>query len=379
MASKQHRLRADGTISYRIAYRIGQAQHIETFDSAGAADAFYDSIESEGLAGAIALLNARTRSRPDTMSVADYVARHIELVPNVTAGTRSTYRAYLARDIRGQLVGKVPLDQLDRQTVEAWVIYLARERHLSSKSIRNVQALLSAAMTRAVRDGSRASNPAVGVRAATSASSVEKVFLSGAEFATLLDQIPHYYRPLVGFLYGTAMRWGEATALKVGDVDLAASPASVRVARAWKHHRGGAHTLGPPKSAKGNRTIGMPPSLVQQIEPLLTGRRRDEFLFTNRLGGPVRENAFHASPWTPAVTAAEPIIHKRPRIHDLRHSQASNLIRLGVPLNVVQEILGHEKITTTVDTYGHLGPDHLMVAASAIAISLTDAYPELEG
>ena len=143
MASKQHRLRADGTISYRIAYRIGQAQHIETFDSADAADAFYDSIESEGLAGAIALLNARTRSRPDTMSVADYVAHHIELVPNVTPGTRSTYRAYLDRDIRPNMVGKMPLDQLDRQTVETWVIYLARDRHLSSKSIRNVQALLS--------------------------------------------------------------------------------------------------------------------------------------------------------------------------------------------------------------------------------------------
>ena len=379
MASKQHRLRSDGTIAYRVVYRIARKQHVDTFDTAESADAFYDSIESEGLAGAVALLNARNRSHTDTTSVADYVARHIELVSNVTPGTRSTYRAYLDRDIRPHMVGKMPLDQLDRQTVETWVLHLAQERHLSSKSIRNIQSLLSAAMSRAVKSGLRAGNPAVGVRAATTASSVEKVFLTGAEFAILLDQIPHYYKPLVGFLYGTAMRWGEATALRVGDVDLAASPASVRVSRAWKHHRGGTHTLGPPKSDKGNRTIGMPTALVQQIEPLLTGRHRDEFVFTNRLGGPVRENAFHASPWAPAVNKAEPLIHKRPRIHDLRHSQASHLIRLGVPLNVVQEILGHEKITTTVDTYGHLGPDHLMIAAQAVALSLTDAFPELEG
>ena len=330
------------------------------------------------MAGAIALLNARTRSRPDTMSVADYVAHHIELIPNVTAGTRSTYRAYLDRDIRPNMVGKVPLDQLDRQTVETWVLYLARDRHLSSKSIRNVQSLLSAAMSRAVRDGLRASNPAVGVRAATSASAVEKVFLTSPEFAVLRDFIPEWYRPLVATLYGTGMRWGEVTALQVGDADLAGVPPTLHVARAWKHHRGGPHEHGPPKTEAGKRTVALPPQLVGLLAPLVAGRKRGDWLFTNRLGGPVRENAFHASPWTPAVNKAEPIIHKRPRIHDLRHSHISNLIRQGVPLNIVQRRVGHEKISTTLDVYGHLAEDHLSVAAQAAALSLTDAFPELE-
>jgi len=45
---------------------------------------------------------------------------------------------------------------------------------------------------------------------------------------------------------------------------------------------------------------------------------------------------------------------------------------------VVQRRLGHEKISTTLDTYGHLAEDSLSVAAQAAAISLTDAFPELE-
>lgn len=47
----------------------------------------------------------------------------------------------------------------------------------------------------------------------------------------------------------------------------------------------------------------------------------------------------------------------RPRVHDLRHTHASRLIEAGVPLPVIQVRLGHESITTTVGTYGHLAVD----------------------
>ena len=45
---------------------------------------------------------------------------------------------------------------------------------------------------------------------------------------------------------------------------------------------------------------------------------------------------------------------KRIRIHDLRHSHASMLINLGMPINMVSKRLGHENIQTTLDTYTHL-------------------------
>ena len=45
-----------------------------------------------------------------------------------------------------------------------------------------------------------------------------------------------------------------------------------------------------------------------------------------------------------------------PRItlHQLRHSAATLMLELGVPAKIVQEILGHRSIRTTLDTYVHV-------------------------
>lgn len=42
------------------------------------------------------------------------------------------------------------------------------------------------------------------------------------------------------------------------------------------------------------------------------------------------------------------------RMHDLRHTAATLLLRRGVPAKVVSEILGHASISTTLDIYSHV-------------------------
>jgi integrase len=51
------------------------------------------------------------------------------------------------------------------------------------------------------------------------------------------------------------------------------------------------------------------------------------------------------------------------RIHDLRHTAATQLLERGVHPKVVQEMLGHSTITITLDTYSHVIPSlHAHVA-----------------
>ena len=47
------------------------------------------------------------------------------------------------------------------------------------------------------------------------------------------------------------------------------------------------------------------------------------------------------------------------RIHDLRHTAASLMIQAGYPPKMLQEIMGHASITTTLDLYGHLYPGEM--------------------
>ena len=44
------------------------------------------------------------------------------------------------------------------------------------------------------------------------------------------------------------------------------------------------------------------------------------------------------------------------RFHDLRHSAATILLGMGVPVKLVQELLGHSHFAMTMDRYSHVLP-----------------------
>lgn len=379
MASIQTRTRTDGSPVWRVLFRLNGKQTTETFDTYQGASQLVAAMKRVGIDPAIAQLNARRHTGVDQMpSVADYVRSHVTGLSGIEDGTRADYLTYITRDLEPTVLGQTPLDEVTRQDVADWVTYLHRDRHLAGKSIRNRHALLSAAFSTAVMADVRASNPCAGVRLPRTESQAEMVFLDGSEFAVLLGMIDPFWQPLVTFLYSTGARFGEATALRIRDVDLGGTPPTVRIAMAWKHTASKGHKIGPPKTFKGRRTIGLNAQTADLLRPLLAGRGRDDYVFVNRHDGPVRHNNFYTNIWCKAREASAPVIFKRPRIHDLRHSSASNLIRAGVPLNIVQRILGHESIQTTVDLYGHLANDALSIAAQASALYLVEAYPEIE-
>ena len=65
---------------------------------------------------------------------------------------------------------------------------------------------------------------------------------------------------------------------------------------------------------------------------------------------------------------------KKIRLHDLRHSHASMLIEMGIPILEVRDRLGHENVETTLNTYGHLYPNK----QTELANKLDDIYTKGE-
>ena len=54
------------------------------------------------------------------------------------------------------------------------------------------------------------------------------------------------------------------------------------------------------------------------------------------------------------------------RIHDLRHTNASLMLKQGVSMKVASERLGHSKIGITMDLYSHIYEEQQREAASKI-------------
>jgi integrase len=90
----------------------------------------------------------------------------------------------------------------------------------------------------------------------------------------------------------------------------------------------------------------------------------DALLFTAPRGGPLRIGNFRRRVWWPALEAAG--LARSTRIHVLRHTCASLLIRQGVHPKAIQHHLGHASIQITMDRYGHLLPDQFDDLASRL-------------
>jgi integrase len=109
----------------------------------------------------------------------------------------------------------------------------------------------------------------------------------------------------------------------------------------------------------------------QEAEELVVGKRwknEHELIFTSNIGTPLDPEAFGRT--VPRICKEAGLGHWS--IHELRHSCASLLIAMEVPLEVVAEQLGHASIRVTKDVYGHLMPRSRAKAAEAMRMILYD-------
>lgn len=373
------------TSSFRVMFRHEGKQRSLTFNSIAAAKKWQQLFEAVGHDEAMARLEGE---RPQN-TLEQYLTTHIINLTGVTNGTRASYRGYITTHM-GEL-GKIPLARLNRTHISRWINELSA-KGLSGKTIRNLHGFLSGALNEAVRQKLLPENPCAAMRMpTTSHKSTEMTFLSGEEFADLYSRIDPHYQPLVLTLVGTGMRFGEATALMVTDVDLEHS--SLRVKQAWKMTGNSNKELGAPKSKRSIRTIPLAPEVREGLAVLISGKSHNDFVFTNKQNQPINASTFREQTWLPAVQdfAGDEVeivstkwnskkrfvikegAGKHPRIHDLRHNFVSWAIQANIPLPVIQRTLGHESITTTIDRYGHLARADFDALAASIGNFLPDA------
>jgi integrase len=148
-------------------------------------------------------------------------------------------------------------------------------------------------------------------------------FLEPEEVAVLVKTIEEHYRPMVLTAAYVGLRWGELIGLAVENVDL--DRCRIRVERQISEVHGKL-VFGPPKTKAGVRTVTIPRSLCEILEPHLKtwAVQTSGLAFPGPKGGPLRAPSFRKV-WRRACLRAgldegalEGLV-----FHELRHTAAA--------------------------------------------------------
>jgi integrase len=386
--------------AYRANWRDPSGrQRAKTFPTKKAARQFLAEIEASMTRGLYVDPHAGRRL------FADHAARWM--------GGRNTEATTAARDasvMRTHVLpqwGSWPLSKIDHAAVQAWVTELGKRR--SPDVVAKCYQLTSAVLRSAVSNRLLAFNPCEDVRLPPRRryDSDDRIISREELMTVLLPVVPDRYRAIVATAGGAGLRWGEVAGLCADAVDL--DQRRLRVIRTVIEVSGQTSVKPFPKTAAGRRTVPLPSWLVEIIQAHRESYPPGEngLVFPNAVGKPLRRTLFRSRVWRPALVRAgmlgtvtvldddtvragwldatgaelvkefpterEAVLHIARsyagglRFHDLRHSYATWLVDDGVPPNMVARVMGHEKITTTLQLYTRRTDDE-----SRILDALTD-------
>jgi integrase len=193
------------------------------------------------------------------------------------------------------------------------------------------------------------------------------VYLSHEQVHTLASESK--YPTLVLVLAYTGLRWGEATGLRVKDVNPLRKRLSV-IQNAVDV--GGKVIVGTPKNHK-RRTVPYPELLSAALAEQMVGKGPDDLVFSAPDGGYLRRTGLSENSNGWFINALRRAGLPKMTIHDLRHTTASLAISAGANVKAVQAMLGHSSAAMTLDIYADLFPDDLDAVASAMNDAATQA------
>lgn len=252
-------------------------------------------------------------------------------------------------------IGSTPLRKVTASVVTRLFAALERKK-IGARTRREVYVVLHAALGYAARRRAIGRNPMDDIEAPRYRAEARQP-LDVKEARKLLKATKRDpYEALYALALYTGMSQGELFGLQRADVDLRARKVAVR--RTLENVDGEVKLVDETKRRSRQRSIALPAALVELLRAHLraSAKRRSEispYVFTDRAGEPLRRQTFVKTEFAELLKRAKV---RAISFHDLRHTTASILLAEGTHPKIVQELLGHSRITTTLDTYSHAIP-----------------------
>jgi len=317
--------------------------------------------------------------------------RYIATKSELRASTRSNYLAIYDRYVRDDF-GKKKLVSIKYSDILFFYNRLMREKDLHIGTIQYLQRVIRPSLEMAVRDNIIRTNPAEGViqqlkkNTKNTGTYVRHALTIEQQraFLSFLEECEDYarWKCLFTVMIGTGVRVGELVGLRWSDVDMDARSISINHSLfyfAGKRNKSpNKWVVNLPKTEAGIRTIPMVDVVytafidekVRQKEFGIKCKSKIEnmsgFIFCNRFNEvytpesinrqlkTIIENYNLIEEVDAVKEKREPVLLPHFTCHHLRHTFCTRLCEADVNIKVIQSVMGHKDIQTTMDIYAEV-------------------------
>ena len=323
------------------------------------------------------------------VTVNDVFDRWKQLKRGVRDNTMKNY-IYMYEQYVRKGFGENKLVNVKKSMIRQFYNTLVEQRGLKPSTVDVVHTVLRQVLEMALEDEFIRSNPANDalreLRMATNFGNAHRAALTFPEQERFLgylknsEKYRHWY-PIFSVMVGTGMRVGEVTGLRWCDIDLELGVINVNHTLVNYSHgsqEGCRQNIHPPKTPNSKRIVPMLEFVKEAFQMQLVyvevcGLRNltrvdgyGDFIFVNRYG-----EAQHYGTLNKAIArivrdcnmealdsgAENPVLLPPFSCHTLRHTFATRMVEAGVNIKVVQNTLGHSRVSTTLDIYTDMTRD----------------------
>lgn len=314
----------------------------------------------------------------------DFYDAYIETKYELKQSTRTNYKYMYTKYVRED-IGRRKISGIKYSDVKKFYIKLISELGFKPNSIEIIQTIIHPVFTTAVRDGIIRTNPTDGVIAEIKKShdweKPKRHPLTVAQQNRFVDFVSHsktykHWMTLLTVLLGTGLRIGEALGLRWDDCDFQSGIIHVSHNLVYRVQDSGhcEYHITTPKTKAGERIVPMFEDVKNTL--LREYRRQQEdgfndfevdgytnFIFRNRFNEPLNPFVVNraiermirdANMIEEEVAKAEhreSVLLPHFSCHHLRHTFCTRLCENEPNIKVIQEIMGHKNIETTMDVY----------------------------